>query len=78
MATTLLALLLAWMVTVPIVLGLARLLDRATRPKLHARAETPETLPGDALAADADQNVVPLVPRGRNDLVQAGELRRAS
>jgi hypothetical protein len=76
-ATTLLALLIAWMVTVPIVLGLARLLDRLTRPKLHARAETVEPRSGDPSAA-ADHNVVPLVPRGRNDLVQAGELRRAS
>lgn len=71
MATTLLVLLIAWIVTVPIVLGLARVLDRMTRPKVPAREE-----PLDPLVEI--ENIVPLVPRGRNDLVVARDLRRAS
>ena len=74
-ATNLLVLAIAWLVTVPLVLGLARLLDRATRPKLEPRAETrAETVP----QPSATDIVVPLIPRGRNRLEQADELRRAS
>ena len=59
---TVLILLAIWALTIPAVLGLARLLGRLSGPRPTATA--PEA--GDAPQAD---NVVALVPRPRNRLV---------
>ena len=70
MTSTLVLVVLAWAVTVPAVLGLARLLGRVSAPAERTVEAPPE----------APDNVVPLVPRPQNALVpvRAGELRRAS
>ncbi len=72
MTSTLVFLVAAWAVTVPAVLGLARLLGRMSTP-------APKREQDAAPPARAD-NVVALVPRPRNGLVSVrdGELRRAS
>jgi hypothetical protein len=73
-ATTLLILVVAWLVTIPLILGLARVLGRVTTSRSAGAPRAAAAPP----QPEADDNVVPLVPRGRNALVQAGELRRAS
>jgi hypothetical protein len=73
MTSTLVLLVVAWAVTVPAVLGLARLLGRLSAPgPVEAPAAPPPAPPAD--------NVVALVPRPQNALVPVGdrELRRAS
>ena len=74
MTSTLALLVVAWAVTVPAVLGLARLLGRLSAP-----AAAPPLARREVEPAPAD-NVVALVPRPRNGLVSVrhGELRRAS
>jgi hypothetical protein len=71
MATLVLIVLLAWLVTAVAVLGLARLLGRLSAPRPQAAAAAADH---DAPAPRPD-NVVALVPRPRNDLVRA---RRAA
>jgi hypothetical protein len=70
MGTSVLIALVAWLITVPLVLGAGRLLGRATAPRPVA---------GEGATADrAPANVVALVPRPKNDLVRGGERRRAA
>ena len=76
MVSTLVFLVAAWAITVPAVLGLARLLGRLSAPAPAVAAlATSDAVP----PAPAD-NVVALVPRPRNALVSVrdAELRRAS
>ena len=82
MVSTLLMLLVAWAVTVPIVLGLGRMLGSwsggHTEESLRLQAAA-----GEARARESARpigNVVPLVPRPQNGLVPvpAEQLRRAS
>jgi hypothetical protein len=73
-ATTLLVLAVAWLVTIPLVLGLARVLGSVTT----SRAAVAQRPAAAWAGSEADDNVVPLVPRGRNGLVQADDLRQAS
>jgi hypothetical protein len=71
--TLALILVLAWLLTALAVLGLARLLGRAsTSPTVTAPAPEP--------AAAPPHNVVALLARPRNDLVRSGEApqRRAA
>ena len=72
-ASTLVLLLAVWAVTVPLVLGAARLLDRWSGPSALDEAEVEE-------ATRPTGNVVPLVPRPQNGLVPrpADPLREAS
>jgi hypothetical protein len=72
-ASTLLLLLLVWAVTVPVVLGMARLLGRWSAPRVLDEAEVRE-------AMRPTGNVVALVARPQNALVSppADELRQAS
>ena len=60
MLPTLLLLVAAWAVTVPVVLGLGRLLGRVSAPPALAPAAPEPAPPAD--------NVVPLVPRPQNGL----------
>ena len=73
MASTLVLLLAVWAVTVPLVLGAARLLGRWSGPPALDAAEVEE-------ATRPTGNVVPLVPRPQNALVPrpAEPLREAS
>jgi hypothetical protein len=73
MTSTIVLLVLAWAVTVPVVLGLARLLGRLSSPE-------PVEVPVAPAPAPPADNVVALVPRPRNALLSArdAELRRAS
>ncbi len=73
MTSMLVLVVLAWAVTVPVVLGLARLLGRLSSPEPVEAPEAP-------LPTGTADNVVPLVPRPQNALlsVRDGELRRAS
>ena len=82
MVSTLLILLVAWAVTVPVVLGLGRLLGSwsgsHTEESLRRQAAA-----GEALARQSAKpigNVVPLVPRPQNTLVPmpVEQLRQAS
>jgi hypothetical protein len=59
--------LMAWLVTVPAVLGLARLLGRVSTPKVPPVVDEPRR---------RDANVVALVSRPCNDLVR--DERRAA
>jgi hypothetical protein len=72
-ASTLLLLLLVWAVTVPAVLGLARLLGRWSGPKALDEAEVQASM-------RPTGNVVALVPRPQNTLVArpTESLREAS
>jgi hypothetical protein len=74
-ASTLLLLLAVWAVTIPVVLGLARLLGHWSGPR--TRAVTEEAA---RAAVRPVGNVVPLVPRPQNTLVPrpAEPLREAS
>ena len=77
MASTIVLLLAVWATTVPVVLGVARLLGRWTGPRAVALPDA------EAAARDATRplgNVVPLAPRPRNTLVPrpAESLREAS
>ena len=82
MVSTLLMLLVAWAVTVPVVLALGRMLSSwsggHTDESLRRQAAA-----GEARAREAARpmgNVVPLIPRPQNGLVPmpAEQLRRAS
>jgi hypothetical protein len=63
-ASTIALLLLIWAVTVPVVLGMARLLGRWTGPRALDEAEV-------QAAMRPTGNVVALVPRPQNTLRQA-------
>ena len=67
MVTTLVLLVLAWAVTVPVVLGLARLLGRVSGPR---RAAAPAEVRSVEKADDPPDNVIALVPRPQNALVR--------
>ena len=71
MAVSLLIFASLWLATAVVVLALARLLGRLSAPSVHDPVQ-------DAPADAPIDNVVALVPRGRNDLVSAGESRRAA
>ena len=72
MLSTLLLLVGLWAVTVPVVLGLARLLGRISAPPVAENAAREPVRPAG--------NVVPLVPRPQNALVavERERLRQAS
>jgi hypothetical protein len=75
MVSTLLILLAAWAVTVPAVLGAARLLGRWSTPRVESRVGWATAAPPEE-SDGAGDNVVPLVPRPRNRLAPAD--RRAA
>lgn len=63
MATSVCIIVVAWLITVPAVLGFARLLGRLSGPRVEAHATERRSV--------QDDNVVSLVPRPRNDLRRA-------
>ena len=74
MATVVLIVLLAWVLTALAVLGLARLLGR-----LSTSPSAVDPAPQPVAARPASDNVVALLARPRNDLVRSGdETRRAA
>ena len=75
MATVVLIVLLAWVLTALAVLGLARLLERLSTSR-SAMEPAPRPV---AAPRPASDNVVSLLARPRNDLVRSsGETRRAA
>ncbi len=67
MAFSVAVLLVAWLLTVPLVLGVAKGIDALLR-----RRRAPEPVPVEAPRPLETDNVVPLLPRPRN-AVQAAE-----